>query len=55
MKKQYIAMIQQNGGDYYGWIKFHAHQWARKNETTLLIDGYEMEFDEEINDPEEIE
>jgi len=53
MKTKYRAMIEQNGGQYYGWITFHAEKWERKDECTLLVDGYEMEFDEPIDDPEE--
>ena len=47
MKKWHIE-ISQNGWEYTGWITFFADEVTRVSEDTLLVDGNQMKFDEEI-------
>jgi hypothetical protein len=49
-KKKYTVSIEQNGGEYYGWATFWASEVTQKNDTTLIADGFEIEFDEKIDE-----
>lgn len=46
--KKWKVEIQQNGGEYTGWITFYANSVQIKNITILIVDGNEMEFDEAV-------
>ena len=47
MKKWHVS-ISQNGWEYTGWMTFFANEVTQKNMKVLLVDGNEMEFDEEV-------
>ena len=48
MKKWHV-LIDQNGGEYEGWVKFFADEVeASDKDNTLIVDGREMEFQEKI-------
>ena len=56
--KKWCAIIEQNGGEYYGSVTFFAHKAELKkgNERCLVVDGRIMEFDEKVDElTEEIE
>ena len=48
MKKWYVE-IEQNGGEYLGWVTFFANN-VEEGDTShiLLVDGKEMTFDEKV-------
>ena len=48
MKKQWTIEISQNGWEYTGTATITAIKVEKINETTVLADGIEIEFDEEI-------
>ena len=47
-KKQWTIEISQNGWEYTGTATITAIKVEKINETTVLADGIEIEFDEEI-------
>ena len=47
MKKWHVS-ISQNGWEYTGRVTFFANEVTRKNSHILIVDGNEMEFDEEV-------
>ncbi len=53
MKKKWRIEVSQNGWEYHGWVTFYADTVERKSDTILIVDGYEMEFDEKVLDPQE--
>jgi len=54
MKRWYIG-ISQNGWEYEGSAVITAKSCVRsEKENTVIADGIEIEFDEEIKDPEEL-
>jgi len=48
MKKQWTIEISQNGWEYTGTATITAIKVEKINKTTVLADGIEIEFDEEI-------
>jgi hypothetical protein len=48
MEKQWTIEISQNGWEYTGTATITAIKVEKINETTVLADGIEIEFDEEI-------
>ncbi len=49
MKNEWIVTIEQNGGEYTGWIKFFAEEvLPHSNRRKLVVDGFIMEFDEKV-------
>ena len=48
MKKQWLIEISQNGWEYTGTATITAIKVENINDTTVLADGVEIEFDEEI-------
>ena len=48
MKKQWTIEISQNGWEYTGTATITAVKVEKINDTTVLADGIEIEFDEEI-------
>ncbi len=48
MKEWYVE-IEQNGGEYLGWVAFFANN-VEEGDTShiLLVDGKEMTFDEKV-------
>ena len=48
LKKQWKIEISQNGWEYTGTATITAIKVEKINETTVLADGIEIEFDEEI-------
>lgn len=54
--RKYHLMVSQNGWEYIGHIYVKCDKITRVDETTLLIDGIEVEFDEEVEiDGEDLE
>jgi hypothetical protein len=53
MKKQWTIEISQNGWEYTGTATITAIKVEKINETTVLADGIEIEFDEEIRSDSE--
>jgi hypothetical protein len=47
MTKWHVS-ISQNGWEYTGWMSFFANEVTRINPNVLLVDGNEMQFDEEV-------
>jgi hypothetical protein len=54
MKKKWRITIQQNGGEYFGWVTFYAKEVIQIDNTTLSVDGDEMKFDEAIDAIEKV-
>lgn len=53
-KTKFKVETDQNG-EYIGWITFYAITVARRGYSNILVvDGYEMEFEETVSDPEEV-
>ena len=50
-KKIWEVVVEENGGEYTGWVKFKALSGIKTGQKTLLVDGIEIEFDEEVYDP----
>lgn len=52
MKKWHVT-IDQNGGEYYGWVEFFAdnvaHDMDDEEARTLIVDGRKMVFDERVD------
>ena len=48
LKKQWTIEIPQNGWEYTGTATITAIKVEKINATTVLADGIEIEFDEEI-------
>ena len=48
MKKQWTIEISQNGWEYTGTVTITAIKVEKINDTTVLADGIEIVFDEEI-------
>lgn len=48
MKKHWTIEISQNGWEYTGTAAITAVKVEKINDTTVLADGIEIEFDEEI-------
>jgi hypothetical protein len=53
MKKQWTIEISQNGWEYIGTATITAIKVEKINDTTVLADGIEIEFNEEISFDEE--
>jgi hypothetical protein len=53
MKKQWTIEISQNGWEYIGTATITAIKVEKINDTTVLADGIEIEFNEEISFYEE--
>ena len=48
MRKWHVE-IEQNGGEYAGWVTFFADEViSGGSQNTLLVDGREMAFDEKV-------
>ena len=54
MKKKWKVEVSQNGWEYTGWVTFYAETVERKASNILIVDGYEMVFDESVDDPMEV-
>jgi len=52
MKQKWIVVVEQNGGEYTGWVTFYAEKVIPTGLCTLDVDGTEMEFDEAIESVE---
>ena len=53
--KKWMAYIDQNSGEYTGWVSFFADNVERGSESSVLIvDGRVMEFDEGVLSFEEV-
>lgn len=48
MKKKWRIEIEQNGGEYTGWVDITAETVERTDKYSLIADGVVMSFDEEI-------
>lgn len=48
MKKQWTIVVSQNSWEYSGSVLINAVKVEKINDTTVLADGVEIEFDEEI-------
>lgn len=48
MSKQWTICINQNGGEYVGWVIITANNVLQTNKVTILADGVSIEFDEVI-------
>ena len=47
--KQWHVKIEQNGGEYFGWVTFFANDVEEGIASNiLLVDGREMTFDEKV-------
>lgn len=48
MKKKWIVHIEQNGGEYTGWVTFYAENAIPVGMNEIEVDGHIMEFDEAV-------
>lgn len=48
--KKWQVTVEQNGGEYVGWVTFYAERAIPNGMNTVLVDGREMEFDEAVID-----
>lgn len=58
MKSKWRVELSQNGWEYTGWVTFYAESAEIKDtedHNILLVDGYEVEFDEEVANLTKIE
>jgi len=47
--KKFYVEIEQNGGEYYGWVTFFAEKVEKtQDENVLLVDGRKMTFEEKV-------
>ena len=54
MKNKWVVEISQNGWEYTGFVTITADVVTKTGEKSLLADGVDMEFDEEIGQIEMI-
>lgn len=48
MEMKWRIEIEQNGGEYTGWVDITAENVERTDKYSLIADGVTMTFDEEI-------
>lgn len=54
MKKIWAIKIEQNGGEYSGQVYITAEKVDQTDRFSIIADGIEIVFDEEIEEIEEI-
>ena len=50
-KRTWCIEISQNGWEYTGTATIKSKECVKVDDRTVLADGIEIEFDEEINEP----
>lgn len=53
--KKWRIVISQNGWEYEGYAIIKAKEVTKNSEKSIIADGVEIEFDEEIEEPEILE
>jgi len=48
MKELWTVQIEQNGGEYHGWVDIEAENVEQVDDRTIIADGVRMTFDENI-------
>ncbi len=51
-KKEWYLTISQNGWEYTGSATIKAYHVEKTGRQSIIADGVEIEFDEEITEPE---
>lgn len=46
--KEWTIQIEQNGGEYHGYVDIQAENVEQVNDRTIIADGVRMIFDENV-------